>query len=115
MNRRYTLPAVTTDGQNNSIGIKVNSASTLNKWTHDLRMGMLVPTFKFYWTEHPDVTKYYSLFGEFRPEHRQDGIRIVVNLCLDSYHNPEYTLSEFCRMLSSGIRPALGWCATVKV
>lgn len=113
MSRRYTLAAVTTDGQNNRIGIRVHSA--INKWTHDLRTGRLVPTFKFYWTEHPDVTKHYSLFGEFCPRHRQDGIRIAVNLHLDSYYNPEYTLSEFCRMLSSGSRPALGWCATVKV
>jgi hypothetical protein len=115
MNRRYTLPAVTTARQNTSIGIKVNSVSTLNKWVHDLSRRMIVQPFKFYWTEYPDVTEYYNLFGEFCPEYRQDGIRIVVNLYISSYHNPEYTLSEFCRMLSSGTRPSLGLCVTVTV
>lgn len=115
MRKVYTLPAITTDGQDTSIGIKVNSASTLNTWVRDLSGRMIVQPFKFYWTEYPDVAEHYSLFGEFCPEYRQDGIRIVVNLCIYSYHNPEYTLSEFCRMLSSGTRPALGWCATVKV
>jgi hypothetical protein len=115
MNRRYTLPAITTGWQNNSIGIEVHSASTLNQWAHNLSRSRSVQPFKFYWTEHPDVTEYYNLFGEFCPEYRQDGIHIVVNLCIDSYHNPEYTLAEFCRMLSSGTRPALGWCVAVKV
>lgn len=115
MRKVYTLPALTVAGQANSIGIKVNSASTLNKWVHDLSRRMIVQPFKFHWTEHPYVAEYYTLFGEFCPEYRQDGIRIVVNLCISSYHNPEYTLSEFCRMLSSGARPALGWCVTVKV
>lgn len=115
MTKRYTLPAVTTARQNTSIGIKVNSASTLNKWVHDVSRRMIVQPFNFHWTEHPDVAEYYHLFGEFCPEYRQDCIRIVVNLCISSYHNPEYTLSEFRRMLSSGTRPALGWCATVKV
>lgn len=115
MTKRYTLPAVTTARQNTSIGIKVNRASTLNKWVYDVSRHMIVQPFNFHWTEHPDVAEHYHLFGEFCPEYRQDCIRIVVNLCISSYHNPEYTLSEFRRMLSSGARPALGWCATVKV
>lgn len=115
MTKRYTLPAVTVDGQNNSIGIKVNSASTLNKWVHDVSRRIIVQPFNFHWTEYPDVAEYYHLFGEFCPEYRQDCIRIVANLCISSYHNPEYTLAEFCRMLSSGTRPSLGWCVTVKV
>lgn len=116
MRRLYKLPAVTTAWQNTRIGIRVNSASTLIKWAQDLKRGQArVPSFKFYWTEFPDVTEHYSLFGSFCPERRQDGIHIVVNLCIDSYHNPEYTLAEFCRMLSAGTRPALGWCVTVKV
>ena len=115
MNRRYTLPAVTVDGQNNSIGIEVHSASTLNKWVQDVRRQIIVPSFEFQWTEYPGVAKYYHLFGSFWPEHRQDGIHVVVRLCLEDYYNPEYTLDEFYRMLSSGTRPSLGWCVTVKV
>lgn len=115
MRKLYTLPAVTINGQDTSIGIKVRCASTFSKWAHDLRRQILVPPFKFNWTEYPDVTKYYTLFGSFCPEYRRDGIHVVVNLCIDSYHNPEYTLAEFCRMLSKGTRPSLGWCITVKV
>lgn len=115
MTKRYTLPAVTVDGQNNSIGIEVHSASTLIEWARDLRRQIIVPPFEFQWTEYPGVAKYYHLFGSFCPEHRQDGIHVVVKLCLEDYYNPEYTLSEFCRMLSSGTRPALGWRIIVKV
>ena len=50
MIKRYTLPAVTVDGQNNSIGIEVCSASALNKWAQDVRRGRLVPSFDFQWT-----------------------------------------------------------------
>lgn len=115
MTKRYTLPAVTVDGQNNSIGIEVCSASALNKWAQDLRRGRLVPSFEFQWTEYPDVATYYHLFGSFWSEHRQDGIYVVAKLCLEDYYDPEYTLAEFCRMIFKGERPALGWCITVKV
>lgn len=116
MSRRYTLSAVTVDGQANSIGIEVRCASTFNKWARDLRRQIIVPPFKFQWTEYPGVAKYYHLFGSFCPEHRQDGIHVVVKLCLeDSYYNPEYTLAEFYRMITKGSRPTLGWCVAVKV
>lgn len=113
--RQYILPAATADGLETTVGIEVRCVSTFRKWVHDLSRCMIVSPFKFRWTEHPDVAEYYSLLGEFCPRYRQDGIRIAVNLYLDSYYNPEYTLSEFCRMLSKGERPALGWCVTVKV
>ena len=115
--KRYVLPAVTSSFYETNIGIEVRCVSTFNKWVADLRRGRLVTSFEFRWTEYPDSTEYYyNLQGSFWPERRRDGIYVVTRLFLsDCYCDPEYTLAEFCRMLSAGARPDLGWCVTVNV
>lgn len=114
--KRYIIPATTVDRLETTVGIEVRCVSMFKQWLRDLRSGTIVSPFRFCWTERPGATEYYSLFGSFCPEHKRDGIYVVVNLRLEDYYtNMGYPLAEFCRMISEDIRPGLGWCITVKV
>ena len=114
MNRRYTLPAVTVDGRDTSIGIEVDDAAKLRKWLNDVKRYIAVDTFRFHWSRDPHAIVPH-LLGAFCVLWYQDGIYIKLKLCYEDYRDVEYPLGDFCRMLSKDGRPTFGWRITVTV
>lgn len=114
MRKRYTLPTVTADGQDTSIGIVVDDDAKLREWLNDVKRCIAVDTFRFHWSRNPHATAPHFL-GVFCVLWYQDGIYIKLKLCYEDYQNVEYPLDEFCRMLFKSERPTFGWRITVTV
>ena len=111
---RYTLPAVTADGQDTSVGIAVNDAKLL-EWLYDVRRHrIVVPSFKFRWAQNPRA-HVFSFLGSSYGVRRLDGIYIKLALCYGYYRDVLYPLADLYSMLFKGTRPSLGWCITVTV
>ena len=119
MIKRYTLSAVTADGQDTSIGVVIYDYAKLREWLLQVRSCIAVQSFNFNWDKNPRSTV-PILVGSFCALWLQDGIYIKMKLFHNSYYRDAmYSLDEFCRMLFKSerpsARPSLGWCITVKV
>lgn len=115
MTKIYTLPAVTTDGQDTSIGILVDDAVNLREWLYNVRRHMVIENFRFHWFASPRATV-YPIPGSFCVIYSLNGIYIKLQLCCRKYYRDGfYSLDEFCRMILKGTRPSLGWRITVTV
>lgn len=114
MVKRYTLPAVTIDGQDTSIEIAVDDVEKLRTWLHNVRILEETSPFRFHWSRNPYATAPHFL-GVFCVLWYQDGIYIKLKLCYEDYQNVEYPLDCFCGMLFKSKRPSLGWCIAVTV
>lgn len=114
MRKRYTLPAVTADGQDTSIGIEVDDVAKLREWLNDVKRLVAVDGFRFRWSKNPRSTA-PILRGSFYTLWYPDGIYVKLKLYYEDYRNMEYPLSDFCKMLFKSERPSLGWCITVTV
>lgn len=116
MRKVYTLPAITADGQDTSIGVEVDDSAKLRRWIYDVRSHhIVVPRFNFHWAPDPHAPG-FNLLGSFYAVHRMDGIYVKLQLCYEDYYRDVlYPLSDLWSMLFNGIRPSLGWCITVTV
>lgn len=114
MIKRCALPAVTIDGQDTSIGIVIDDDAKLREWLNDVKRLVAVDNFRFHWAKNPHSTVPHYL-GEFCVLWYRDGIYIKLKLCYEGYHDVEYPLGDFYRMLFKSERPSLGWCITVTV
>lgn len=116
MAKRYTLPTVTVDGQDTSVGVLVDDEAKLREWLHDARRCVIVDSFRFRWAEDPRSTE-FPLLGHLGVLwYYQGGLYIKLNLCYGGYYRDVlYPIDEFCRMLFKSTRPAFGWCITVTV
>ena len=115
MIERYTLPAVTIDGQDTSIGIVVDNDAKLREWVNCVKRFEAEHIFRFHWDMSPRATMHQLLLGAFCVLWYQDGIYIKMKLYHEEYRDVEYPLNDFCRMLFKSERPSLGWCITVTV
>ena len=116
MRKVYTLPAVTADGQDTSIGVAVNDDTKLREWLCNVRRHRITgPCFNFRWSQDPR-DRVFSLLGSFYVAPRMDGIYVKLNLCYEDYYRDAlYPLGDLWRMLFKDTRPSLGWCITVTV
>lgn len=117
MRKRYTLPAVTVDGQDTSIGIVVKDDAKLRSWLYAVRNHIDVPRFSFYWAQDPRASR-FPLIGSFLAARRMDGIYVKLQLCYEDYYRDVlYPIDDLYSMLMSfkSTRPSLGWCITVTV
>lgn len=110
----HTLPAVTADGQDTSIGVLIYDES-LREWLSRARRRIVVENFRFCWAVNPCSTVFH-LRGAFAVIYRRDGIYIEERLfCEEFYRDAQYPLDDFYRMIFKVTRPSLGWCITVTV
>lgn len=114
MRKRYTLPAVTIDGQDTSIEIAVDDVEELRKWLHDVRVLEETSPFVFQWAIHPHATM-HQLLGAFCVGWQRGGIYVQMILHHENYFGRMYPLDEFCRTLFKVTRPSLGWYINVTV
>ena len=116
MRKVYTLPAITVDEQDTSIGVEIEDDSKLREWLYDVRRHIVVPRFSFYWAQDPCASM-FPLIGSFYVAHRMDGIYIKMNLCYEAYYRDVlYPLCDLYSMLfNKRERPSLGWCINVTV
>jgi hypothetical protein len=115
MRKVYTLPALTADGQDTSIGISADDAK-LRSWLYDVKRHHIVtPCFNFHWSQDPR-DRVFSLLGSFYVAHRMDGIYIKLNLCYEDYYRDAlYPLDDLYSMLFKSERPSFCLCVTVTV
>ena len=114
MIRRYTLPAVTVEGQDTSIGVSLNDKK-LREWLSRVTRRESVNDFTFLFAKDPNETECNRL-GMFRPRERLGCIYVWVELLSARYRDVEYPLDKFCRMMVKTSRPSsIGMCITVKV
>ena len=117
MIKRYTLPAVTIDGQDTSVGVVIYDYAKLREWLYDVRRCTAAQSFKFNWDTNPRSTVPIHL-GSFYALWYWDGIYIKMTLYHEDYRDALYSLDEFCGMMLMPFkctRPSLGWCVTVTV
>lgn len=115
MRKRYTIPAVTADGEDTSIGVEIDDDAKLRSWLCAVKNHIVVDNFGFHWTPDPHAPG-FNLLGSFLVAHRMDGIYVKVQLFFEDYYRDVlYPLDEFCRMLFKSERPSLGWRITVTV
>ena len=117
MRKIYTLPAITADGQDTSIGVVIYDYAKLREWLLQVRSCIAVQSFKFSWDKNPRSTVPIRL-GSFCALWYPDGIYIKMTLYHEDYSAAEYSLDEFYRMMLMPFkctRPSLGWRITVKV
>lgn len=118
MTKIYTLPAVTADGEDTSIGVEIDDAAKLRSWLCAVKNHIVVDNFMFHWAPDPHAPG-FNLLGSFLVAHRMDGIYVKVQLCFEDYYRDVlYPLDEFCRMVRTsfkGDRPSFGWRITVTV
>lgn len=114
MRKRYTLPSITADGQDTSIGVEIDDAK-LREWLYRVRGRTVTENFRFQWAEHPRIPV-FPFRGMFAAVYIQDRIYIEGRLFYENrYSDALYPLDEFCRRIFKGVRPSLGWCVTVTV
>jgi hypothetical protein len=115
MRKVYTLPAITVDGQDTSIGIDIADDAKLRSWLCAVKNHIVVPKFSFYWSQDPRAPRFY-LLGSFLTAHRMDGIYVKLQLCYEDYYRDAlYPIGDLWRMLYEIERPSFGLCVTVKV
>ena len=115
MKKRYTLPAITADGQDTSIGVEIADDAKLRSWLRAVRCHIAVSKFSFYWSQDPRAPRFY-LLGSFCWAYRMDGIYVKLQLSYeDCYRDVLYPIDDLWRMLYKSERPYLGWCITVNV
>lgn len=111
---RYTLPAITADGQDTSVGVEITNDAKLREWLRDVKRFIAVDNFRFNWSRDPHAVMPY-LLGEFCVLWYLDGIHIKLKLCHEDYRDVEYPVGDLWRMLFEHTRPSLGWCVNVTV
>ena len=113
MIRRYTLPAVTIEGQDTSIGVSTNDKN-LREWLSRVKRSESVNDFTFLFAEDPNETECNCL-GMFRPRYAPFGIYVWVDLLSARYRGVSYPIDKFYHMVKCAERPSFGLRVTVKV
>lgn len=112
--KRYTLPSITADGQDTSIGVEIDDAK-LRSWLCAVKTHIVVDNFRIHWAPDPRAPG-FNLLGAFCVVHRMDGIYVKLQLCYEDYYRDVlYPIGNLWRMLYESERPSLGWCITVTV
>lgn len=114
MRKVYTLPAITADGQDTSIGVEIDDAK-LRSWLCAVKNHIVVDNFRMHWAPDPHSPG-FNLLGSFCVAHRMDGIYVKLQLCFEDYYRDVlYPIGDLWRMLYKGDRPSFGLCVTVTV
>lgn len=115
MRKRYTLPAVTREGQDAHVEVLIDAVK-LREWLSIIKRNVSVDHFRFHWFAYPHPAVFHYC-GQLAAAYKPEGIYVKVNLCLsDSYSDVEYPIDKFWNILLKGRRPpSIGLCMTVKV